>query len=188
MFSPRSARPRIRWIPTQIPPPELCASPPRSLAHPSACEIQASAFCRRYPSLRVASLRFHAITPDHLCSPSILAERGGEWKDLWGWVSLSASTSACLLGLTTPTETFPIGHEAFFIVAGSVQPHCHSRDLLREKYPEVYAREVAAQERGEGKWEGIKGGNVGLISTEKAERMLEWREGLENIWSGSGES
>lgn len=135
----------------------------------SVCEIQSDAFCRRYPSLRVASLRFHAVTPDDQCTPEILDARKGSWKDLWGWVSLTATSKACVSGLTAPESTFPLGHEAFFIVAPTTMQQTPSEELLISQFPEL-----------EGKMD-LKGkGNLGFMTTKKAEKMLGWTEHLSN--------
>jgi len=135
------------------------------------CEIQADAFCRRYPSLRIATLRFHAVIPDERCTAPLLEARIGSWKDLWGWVSVTATAQSCLLGLTAPLSTFPIGHETFFIVAPTTVQQRNSEELLKEKFPELV-----------GKME-FKG-NEGFISTKKAERMLGWKEVFSNSMTG----
>ena len=92
------------------------------------------------------------------------------WKDLWGWVSVDASASACLLGLEAPESTFPLGHEAFFIVAPTTQQQRDTTELLRDYYPELAK-----------KWEasGMRG-NQGAFDTSKAERMLGWKEIFSN--------
>lgn len=138
---------------------------------PSACEIQANAFARRYPTLRIASLRFHAVTPDSLCTPPILDNRKGLWKDLWGWVSLSSTATACLSALTVPEQQFPLGHETFFIVAPTTMQQRPTLELLRERFPEL-VDEFGGVVEGKG--------NLGLISTDKARRMLGWEEEIDN--------
>jgi len=137
----------------------------------SACEIQSNAFTRRYPSLRVASLRFHAVTADDQCTTPTLHKRGGLWKDLWGWVSLSSTAQACLSALTVDEEKFPVGHETFFIVAPTTMQQTPTIDLLKEAFPELV-------EKYGGVVEG--NGNQGLISTAKAKRMLGWEERISN--------
>jgi hypothetical protein len=137
----------------------------------SACEIQCDAFTRRYPTLRVASLRFHAVTPDALCSTATLHNRGGLWKDLWGWVSLSSTANACLSALTVPESQFPLGHETFFVVAPTTMQQTPTELLLKESFPELVDKVKG----------GLDGkGNVGLISTDKARRLLGWEEVIDN--------
>ncbi|WVQ84281.1 hypothetical protein IAT38_006433 [Cryptococcus sp. DSM 104549] len=146
------------------------------------CELQADSFVRRFPSLRIATLRFHAVIPDHLCNPHSLHVNGGVWKDLWGWVSNSAVSRACLLALIAPTDTFPEGtHEAFFVVAPTMCQQRRTSDLLEEMYPE-WAE--GAEEKDTQRWDGGRAGklrmalkgNEGLFDCSKAERMLGWTE------------
>lgn len=114
-------------------------------------------------------MRFHAVTPDDQCTTEILAERKGHWKDLWGWVSLTATADACLRGLTAPESSFPNGHEAFFVIAPTTMQQTPSEELLATKYPELVGKMDL-----EGK------GNIGFISTAKIEKMLGWKEVISN--------
>ena len=137
---------------------------PQSLIHHSVCEIQADAFVRRHPDMRVASMRFHFVAPMEGISAAKMHEYMGAWKDLWGWVSADATADACLKGLTAPTSTFAIGHETFFIVAGT---HCQQGDsmtLLKSKFPEITDIRKPLH------------GNDGFFDTSKAKRMLGWEE------------
>jgi hypothetical protein len=123
------------------------------------------------PTMRIATLRFHAVTDDDQCTAAHLNQRGGSWKDLWGWVSLTATAKSCLLGLTAPYETFPNGtHETFFIVAPTTQQQSDSETLLMSRFPEIQDVRI-----------DLKGSNVGFFDTSKAERMLGWKEG-EAFW------
>ena len=124
-------------------------------------EMQSDAFARTYPSMRIATLRFHLVAPDDTVSREA---RHTRWNDLWGWVSTTATARSCLLGLTAPESKFPKGHEAFFIVAPTTCRQESTRELLKEAYPEI--KDVR------GKMEG----NEGLFNCEKAERMLGWTE------------
>lgn len=73
--------------------------------------------------------------------------------------------------MTVPESQFPNGHEAFFIVAPSTQQQVPTEGLLKEAFPEL-----VGQVKG-----GLEGkGNVGLISTEKAKRLLGWEEIIDN--------
>jgi hypothetical protein len=123
--------------------------------------------------MRISTLRFHAVIPDHLCTVEALNARGGAWKDLWGWVSITASAQAVLSSITTPESTFSLGHEAFFIVAPTIVQQRHTRELLAERYPYL----VADWDRS-----GRKD-NEGLFSTKKAERLLGWKETITNRMS-----
>jgi hypothetical protein len=64
-----------------------------------------------------------------------------------------------------------VGHEAFFIVAGSTMQQVETGDLVKQAFPELVDK---VRFRLEGK------GNVGLISTEKAKRLLGWEEVIDN--------
>lgn len=117
--------------------------------------------------MRIASLRFHWVVPHDLVSRETLHERGGAWKDLWGWVSLTKTAEAVLRALTVSENTFPRGHEAFFIVARTTCQQRKSLDLLKTKFrPEEEGMEIR----------GRFVGNESFISSEKAERMLGWKE------------
>nr|ODN93358.1 hypothetical protein L203_00629 [Cryptococcus depauperatus CBS 7841]ODO02378.1 hypothetical protein L204_01111 [Cryptococcus depauperatus CBS 7855] len=135
------------------------------------CELQSESFVRRFPSLRIATLRFHAVVPMSHVSPSSLNALGGAWKDLWGWVSNLAVARSCLLSLTAPTETFPEGtHEAFFIVAPTICQQKKTQELLEGMYPEWKSDEMKIHLRRPFT------SNEGLFDCSKAERMLGWRE------------
>ncbi|KAL7418651.1 hypothetical protein Q5752_006334 [Cryptotrichosporon argae] len=129
-------------------------------------EIQSDAFVRRYPTMRVASLRFHWVITDELAaSPEELSAAGGTWKDLWGWVSTTQTARSCLLGLEAPTSTFPAGtHETFFIVAPTAVRQGSSLELLKEHFPEI--TDIRREYKG----------NEGFFDCSKAERMLGWTE------------
>jgi hypothetical protein len=60
-------------------------------------ELQSDSIVRRYPSMRIVTLRFHGVTPDHMCTQRRLHERQGSWKDLWRWVSVVSSFTSCII-------------------------------------------------------------------------------------------
>ncbi|KAJ8475091.1 hypothetical protein ONZ45_g15732 [Pleurotus djamor] len=109
------------------------------------CELQADTIVRRYPSLRVASLRLHWSVPckDYVKRlDDIKASR-----DLWGYVQEDSAAEAFLLAITVggreeenieaETGLNWSGHERFFIVAPQIA-HDEDADMLRRKYwPEV---------------------------------------------------
>lgn len=134
-----------------------------------AVEEQAKAFCRRYPKMRIACLRPHWVIPESLAyDPVALDEAEGNWKDLWGWTSVTATARAFVAGVTAPEDKFPLGAEAFFIVAPTITQQRSSLELLKKWYPEA----------GEGKIEMRREwkGNEGFFDCSKAERMLGWTE------------
>ncbi|KAJ8515865.1 hypothetical protein ONZ45_g6761 [Pleurotus djamor] len=108
------------------------------------CELQADTIVRRYPFLRVASLRLHWSVPckDYVKRlDDIKASR-----DLWGYVQEDSAAEAFLLAITVggrEEENIEVetgnwsGHERFFIVAPQIA-HDEDADMLRRKYwPEV---------------------------------------------------
>ena len=108
-----------------------------------------------------------------MCTVETLDARKGTWKDLWGWVSVDASANACLLAITVSELVFPLGHEAFFIVAPTTQQQRDTKELLQEHYPDLAKKWEASGRRG----------NVGAFDTSKAERMLGWKEIFSNAMS-----
>ncbi|MGI8879007.1 MAG: NAD-dependent epimerase/dehydratase family protein [Jatrophihabitans sp.] len=92
-------------------------------------EQQASAVARRYPALRVASLRMHAIRDRAISSEA--PERNS--RDLWGYSPLPAVAAACLATLTASFG----GHEVFYIVAAETVCDLDSLTLREQFYPEV---------------------------------------------------
>lgn len=130
----------------------------------SFAKLQADAFCRRHPSMRITTLRFHWVVPDKLVDREYLHAHKGSWRDLWGWVSLNAASKAVLLSLTVPESSFPVGHETFFIVAQTSCQQTNSMDLLRSKFPGI--KEIRTSMKG----------NAAFFDCSKAERMLGWKE------------
>lgn len=109
-------------------------------------ETQASALTRRYPHIRIASLRLHWSVPTR--SDSKRTNKSKAAADLWGWVQEDEGVRAFLFALTLPlavdesppsnpdkkrnesgdenadrkaTGTGWKGHEAFYIVAPDLQ-------------------------------------------------------------------
>lgn len=124
-------------------------------------EQQADSLCRRYEGLRIASLRFHWVTPAlpalELFSPEALA------KNLWAYVLTPAAARACLLALTADFR----GHEVFFIAAPNTLLPTPSLELARNHHPEVPIV-------------GELGGNTAFFSSAKAARLLGWRHDPED--------
>lgn len=109
-------------------------------------ETQACTLTRRYPHIRIASLRLHWSVPTR--SDSIRTNKSKAAADLWGWVQEDEGVRAFLLALTLPltvdasspsnfeekvnesgdesvgrnaTGTGWEGHETFYIVAPDLQ-------------------------------------------------------------------
>jgi nucleoside-diphosphate-sugar epimerase len=122
-------------------------------------EQQADAFVRRFPKLRVASLRFHWILPDEAVARQKTVENDHfSWRHLWAFTDARAAARACLLTLTADFS----GHEAFYIVAPRTAADELSRDLAQRYFPETPIRTALT-------------GHAGFFSTAKAERILGWK-------------
>ena len=122
------------------------------------CEQQADSFVRRYEGMRIASLRFHYVTPER----AEAAERFNQAEDkfrhrLWAYTRRDAAARACLLSLTADFE----GHEAFFIIAPDTTSDEPSRALAAKYLPEVPIR-------------GEFAGNCSFFDSSKAGRILGW--------------
>jgi hypothetical protein len=129
--------------------------------------MQASSIARRYAKMRIASLRFHGVVLPPFTTREKLHERGGYWKDLWGWVSQEAAAESCLKGVLAPLSTFPCGHEAFFIAARTICEQENSLELFKTRFD---LEKEGIELRGE------ITGNQSFFDTRKAERMLRWKE------------
>ncbi|EJD06878.1 NAD-binding protein [Fomitiporia mediterranea MF3/22] len=123
-------------------------------------EIQAESIVRRYPEMRIASLRMHWAVPDRAYATRDTPER--RRKDLWGWLHHDSAASAFLLALTVGEDRFK-GHEAFYIAAPDSAEEWDSEDLRQQFYPDVPVKE--------GK---TLSSNESFICCEKARRMLGW--------------
>src|SRR5690349_2843205 len=97
-------------------------------------EQQADAFVRRHESMRVASLRFHALVERRQVALDMTERFGAAVvsRHLWAYTSLKAASAACLLALTADFS----GHEAFYIVAGQTAVPEPSLELARRYYPD----------------------------------------------------
>lgn len=124
------------------------------------CEQQADTFARRYDDLTISSMRFHWVVKDR----SVAAEQFNDplqSKQLWAYTLFDAAARACLLSIEAPFK----GHEAFYIAAPESTSDIPSRELAARFYPDVPIT-------------GDLSGNRSFFSSEKAERMLNWRHHL----------
>lgn len=136
--------------------------PLRVLTSPSTriAELQADTIIRRYPHMRIASLRFSWSVPDrsHAEHPDPEVRK----RDLWGYVQEDSVADAFLLAVTDESGRW-CGHEAFVITAPSVAA-VRDNDILRRTYfPEVPIKENK-----------VTSGEVGFFDCGKAERLLGW--------------
>ncbi|KAF9059420.1 NAD(P)-binding protein [Rhodocollybia butyracea] len=132
-------------------------------------EMQADTIVRRYPTMRIASLRLHWSLPN----PSMASSKdpsSGAKKDLWGYVQEDSAADAFLRAVVDDNGKWS-GHEVFFIASpnhayweGKSQYSPIDSKELREKYwPDVPIKE------------GFDvSGSKGFVDCSKAERFLDW--------------
>ncbi|EKM78120.1 hypothetical protein AGABI1DRAFT_42376 [Agaricus bisporus var. burnettii JB137-S8] len=125
------------------------------------CELQADTIARRYPTLRIASLRLSWSLPRKDYAWGRQAQDAA--KDLWGYVYEDSVADAFLLSITCDTTKWPSKHEAFLVAAPEINRDLDSGDLKRSFYPDVPVKEGFE----------IKG-RQGFFDCRKAERLLGW--------------
>ncbi|KAJ3576640.1 hypothetical protein NP233_g277 [Leucocoprinus birnbaumii] len=125
------------------------------------CELQANTLTRRYPDMRIASLRLHWSVPEKAYTLKRELERAA--KDLWGYVHHDSAADAFLLGITCDTSKWPSRHEAMFVAAPEIARDGDS-GKLKETFPDVLIKD------------GFEiSGNKGFYDCRKAEKLLGWR-------------
>jgi hypothetical protein len=128
------------------------------------CELQAGTITRRYPTLRIASLRLHYSVPERAYALKPNAVRTSKDSfDLWGYVQEDSAADAFLLAITCDTTSWPSKHEAFLVVAPSSAADKDSAELKREYYPDIPVRD------------GFEiTGRRSFFDCRKAEKLLGW--------------
>ena len=151
-----SQNPRFDYFPIDEAHPNYCEDP-YSLSKWIG-EQQADAFARRYPDMRIASMRFHLTVEARADGARINSanDRLGA-KQLWGYTRFDAAADACLRSL----EARFSGHEAFYIVAPDTTEETDSQALAARYYPDV-------------KMKSMLEGRQSFFSAAKAERVLGW--------------
>ncbi|KAF8530359.1 hypothetical protein BU17DRAFT_35443 [Hysterangium stoloniferum] len=122
------------------------------------CEIQADSIARRYPQMRIASLRLHMVSPSR-DRPVNMAPVGAR-KQLWGYTLESSAARAFLLAVTVSKTSFQTGHESFFIVEPDVASD-ETIEVLLEEWKDVPVKADI----------NVKG----FFDCGKAERLLGWK-------------
>jgi UDP-glucose 4-epimerase len=122
-------------------------------------EIQADSFARRFPTMTISSLRFHALVPappekQH----SLDTAEAGSARGLWGWTLIDEGARACLLAIKAEFH----GHEVFFITAPTTTSDIPTLELAKHAYPNVPVRSDLS-------------GHKSFYNCEKAARLLGWR-------------
>ncbi|RXW20384.1 hypothetical protein EST38_g5486 [Candolleomyces aberdarensis] len=132
-------------------------------------ETQAATIVRRYPKMRVASLRLSWSVPHRSQSGSRDPQDMWTAKDLWGYVHEESVADAFLravspnLGPAGGGKTWT-GHEAFFITA----PEIASLDQDSKALKEQFWKDVPVRDG----WE--LGGTKGFFDCSKAKEYLGW--------------
>ena len=122
-------------------------------------EVQADSFARRFPTMTISSLRFHALVDQPLKDHTHTLERAEEGvaRGLWGWTLISEGARACELAILADFK----GHEVFFIVAPTTHSSHPTLDLAAYAYPEVPIR-------------GDLSGHTSFYDSSKAGRLMGW--------------
>jgi len=122
-------------------------------------EIQAKAFANWFPGLNIVCLRLHEVLP----KKEVAQKHADAWeekgvKQLWGWVSPTATARACLMAVETDKVK---GCEIFNIIAPTTTQSTPSKELAQKYFPEAKIR-------------GEFNGNQAFWTTDKAKRILGW--------------
>ena len=123
-------------------------------------ELQGETIVRRYPSMRVASLRLSWSLPSR--QDAMREDPQARMTDLWGYVQEDSGAEAFLLALTVEDGRWS-GHEAFFITAPDVASDVPTMELW-----ERYWKHVPIKEGKD------LSGHKGFFDCSKAERLLGW--------------
>ncbi|KAG6917516.1 hypothetical protein DXG01_002263 [Tephrocybe rancida] len=122
-------------------------------------ELQASSIVRRYPSMRIASIRLSWSIPHRdLANHEDPARR---YNDLWGYVQEDSGADAFLLAVTH--ESGWVGHEAFLVAAPTVASNLDNENLRKQFFPDVPIKDGKSLS-----------GSEGFFDCGKAERLLGW--------------
>ncbi|KAG7089699.1 hypothetical protein E1B28_011354 [Marasmius oreades] len=124
------------------------------------CEAQADSIVRRYPSMRIASIRLHWSVPNRAQAQALDPQKAK--NDLWGYVHEDSGAEAFLLAVTNENGKWS-GHEPFFIAASKITHDLDSADLKAKYWPDVPTRN------------GMDiNGQKGFFDCSKAGRLLGW--------------
>ncbi|KAL0954837.1 hypothetical protein HGRIS_003781 [Hohenbuehelia grisea] len=126
------------------------------------CELQADTIVRRYPSMRIASLRLHWSVPNRAYARQGITDPERKSKDLWGYVQEDSGAEAFMLAITKDDLPWT-GHQQFFIVAPEIAYEGDSGELKEKFWPKVPVREGKEI-----------AGKVGFFDCSKAQRLLGW--------------
>ena len=123
-------------------------------------EIQGDAIVRRFPQMRVVSIRTHwALTTARY--PEAWIDKDESAFNFWGYTNLRSSAEAFLMGLTANEACFQTGHEAIFVVSPKIASYKTTAQLLAQYWPNVPLKRKLADEEA-------------LYDSSKATRILGW--------------
>ncbi|GJJ11567.1 hypothetical protein Clacol_005801 [Clathrus columnatus] len=123
------------------------------------CEQQADAIVRRYPHIRIASLRPHHVVPSR--DIPLKSAKGNAWKHLWGYTLEGSCARAFLLAVTVSEASFPNSHQVFFVVEPDIASNEDISVLLERHWKDIPVRK------------DIK--TTGFFDCGKLERFLGWK-------------
>ncbi|KAF9234626.1 hypothetical protein BU15DRAFT_52382 [Melanogaster broomeanus] len=123
-------------------------------------EMQADTIVRRYPNMRVASIRIHCSVPTRMRAYQKNMERTK--GDLWGYVQEDSSAEAFVMAVTVDKDKWT-GHERFFIVAPQIAADEDWLELKQKYFPHVPMKQG---------W--VESGAKSFYDCGKAERVLGW--------------
>jgi len=124
-------------------------------------ELQADAIVRRYPAMRIASLRIHWTVPNR--QKAVRDDNSHRKNDLWGYAEANSVAEAFLLALTVEDGKWS-GHERFFIASPYSSQDADSRELHEQYYGDVPVKEGKSIS-----------GRQGFFDCSKAENLLGWK-------------
>ncbi|KAJ7158900.1 hypothetical protein C8R46DRAFT_1110712 [Mycena filopes] len=124
-------------------------------------ELQADTIVRRFPDMRVASLRLHYSVPNRAVAAQL--DPVAAKNDLWGYVQEDSAAEAFMLAVTQPTEKWPSASEAFFIAAAETAFDGDTSELLKEHWPNVPIKDGKNMS-----------GSAGFFDCTKAKDLLGW--------------
>ncbi|KAH9944869.1 NAD(P)-binding protein [Amylocystis lapponica] len=124
------------------------------------CEIQADTIVRRWPDMRIASLRLHWSVPDR--EAAFFDDEVRRRNDLWGYVLEDAAADAFLLAVTGENGKWS-GHERFFIAAPDKASPEDTEVLIEKYWSHVPIKEGKTLK-----------GSTGFVDCSKAQQLLGW--------------
>ncbi|PFH52916.1 hypothetical protein AMATHDRAFT_55784 [Amanita thiersii Skay4041] len=124
------------------------------------CELQADSLVRRFPSMRIASLRPHWVVPNK--EFALQRDELRSKDDLFAYVKQESIADAFLLAVTDESGRWS-GHEAFIIAAPTSAVRKDSKELMETYWPGIRVKEGKNMS-----------GNASFFDCSKAGKLLGW--------------